>query len=330
MDTKSRLAEDPGGGQNSDEMSPQERLQRLADAFDAGQDWPDGHILELVAAAQDRPARAEVAPSAETRGKGSDWWRNVALFLAIVVVVTAVAGVLLRVLAPTQVGQDGSPGPATTGPLQPASQAAPMTTPVQPPPPQAATEPNVPKAQPANRAPAHFIPWSPPQNNPISAAPAPAPSLPKPSVDSPPKPSATAATSVPDSTRPDPGRPPASQRSTNAVADPSPTAGAATVSDADSAPSALSIYYQTGSSLAEDNARSLGAQLGSNVASVALKAAQTDAKGAVIRYSSGKSHALARSIGPLLTNMGYTWRIEGGSNSVESQRGTIEVWLPSK
>ena len=55
MDTKSRLAEDPGGGQNSDEMSPQERLQRLADAFDAGQDWPDGHILELVAAAQDRP-----------------------------------------------------------------------------------------------------------------------------------------------------------------------------------------------------------------------------------------------------------------------------------
>ena len=275
MDTKSRLAEDPGGGQNSDEMSPQERLQRLADAFDAGQDWPDGHILELVAAAQDRPARAEVAPSAETRGKDSDWWRNVALFLAIVVVVTAVAGVMLRVLAPTQVGQDGSPGPATTGPLQPASQAAPMTTPVQPPPPQAATEPNVPKAQPANRAPAHFIPWSPPQNNPISG--------------SPPHPRCRSRASIarrnraqprrhrfPNSTRPDPGRPPASQRSTNAVADPSPTAGAATVSDADSAPSALSIYYQTGSSLAEDNARSLGAQLGSNVASVALKAAQTD------------------------------------------------------
>ena len=100
MDTKSRLAEDPGGGQNSDEMSPQERLQRLADAFDAGQDWPDGHILELVAAAQDRPARAEVAPSAETRGKDSDWWRNVALFLAIVVVVTAVAGVTVASFSP--------------------------------------------------------------------------------------------------------------------------------------------------------------------------------------------------------------------------------------
>src|ERR1700722_20881671 len=132
MDTKSRLAEDPGGGQNSEEMSPQERLLRLADAFAAGQNWQYGHILELVAAAQDRPARAEVAPSAETSGKDSDWWRNVALFLAIVVVVTAVAGVLLRVLAPAQVGQDGPPRPAASGPLQPAPQTTPITTPVQP------------------------------------------------------------------------------------------------------------------------------------------------------------------------------------------------------
>jgi hypothetical protein len=328
MDTKSRLAEDPGGGQNSDEMSPQERLQRLADAFDAGQDWPDGHILELVAAAQDRPARAEVAPSAETSGRDSDWWRNVALFLAIVVVVTAVAGVLLRVLAPAQVGQDGSPSPAASGPLQPAPQTAPMTTPVQPQLPPAAPESNAPKAQPANRAPAHFIPWSPPQNT--TVPPPPAPSLPKPNVDSPAKPSATAAPSAADSTRPDPGKPPVSQRAANAAADPSPAAGATTVSDADAAQSALSIYYQTGSPLAEDNARSLEAQFGSNVASVALKAQTDVAKVAVIRYSSARNHALARSIGPLLTNMGYTWRIEGGSNSVDSQRGTIEVWLPSK
>jgi hypothetical protein len=325
MDTKSRLAEDPGGGQNSDEMSPQERLQRLADAFDAGQDWPDGHILELVAAAQDRPARAEVAPSAETGGNDSDWWRNVALFLAIVVVVTGVAGVMLRVLGPAHVGPDNSPGSAATGRLQPAPQAVPSTTPAQPQPPQAATESNVPKAPPANRAPAHFIPWSPPQNNPV----APAPTLPKPSVDGPAKPTATAGPPA-DSARPDPVRPPVSQRSANAVADPAPAAGAPTVSDTDSAQSTLSIYYQTGSSLAEDNARSLEAQFGSNVVGVALKAQPDLAKVAVIRYSSARNHALARSIGPLLSNMGYTWRIEGGSNSVEPQRGTIEVWLPSK
>ena len=234
MDTKSRLAEDPGGGQNSDEMSPQERLQRLADAFDAGQDWPDGHILELVAAAQDRPARAEVAPSAETGGKDSDWWRNVALFLAIVVVVTGVAGVMLRVLAPTHVGPDNSPGPATTGRLQPASQAAPMTTPAQPQPPQAATEPTYPRRRrPIARRPisfrgrrprtTRFQPLPPPhprcQNRAWMAR----------------RNRARPRRHRPNSTRPDPVRPPASQRSANAVADPSPAAGAATVSDTDSA-----------------------------------------------------------------------------------------------
>ena len=189
MDTKSRLAEYPGGGQNSDEMSPQERLQRLADAFDAGQDWPDGHILELVAAAQDRPARAEVAPSAETGGND----------FGLVAQCSSVSSHCGRCDGGCR-GDVASSGPAHVGPGQLARFGRNRKGFNRPRRPsrrrrrrnlshlKLRPNPTVPKAPPANRAPAHFIPWSPPQNNPV----APVPTLPKPSVDGPAKPTATA------------------------------------------------------------------------------------------------------------------------------------------
>lgn len=67
-----------------------------------------------------------------------------------------------------------------------------------------------------------------------------------------------------------------------------------------------------------------------NVATTALKAQADLANVAVVKYTSERSHTLARSFGPLLTSMGYTWRIESGSSSAEPQRNTVEVWLPSK
>ena len=109
--------------------------------------WPRHRIGPLA-----RRSRRALKP-AETTPTG----RNVALFLAIVVVVTGVAGVMLRVLGPAHVGPDNSPGSAATGRLKPAPQAVPSTTPAQPQPPQAATESNYPRPRrPIARRPISF------------------------------------------------------------------------------------------------------------------------------------------------------------------------------
>ena len=56
---------------NSDEMTPQERLQRLADAFDTEPDWAEHLVMEAMAAEQERPAHPPTVASSEIVRKGS-------------------------------------------------------------------------------------------------------------------------------------------------------------------------------------------------------------------------------------------------------------------
>jgi hypothetical protein len=323
MDTKSRLADDPAAGEGSEELSPQERLQRLADAFDAGGDWPDGHISELVAAAQERPGRVNVA-TAENRPNSSGWWRNVVLFFVIVAAVTGVAGAILQIFGPARVQQDNANRPAqSSGPMPSGPQAAPPATAAQPQPAQAAADVNTAKPLPTYR-PLGRVPAAPAPNNAVPSGSA----TTRQGVDSPQKTPTAAVPAAVDATRPDVAKTVAPPRAQAVVNEPESAAGAASISDA--GPPSLSIIYQLGSGPAEDSARSLKAQMGSNVTSVDLSPRPDVPKVAVIRYSQERHHALARSIGPLLTNMGYTWKIESAASSTDSARGMIEVSLPPK
>jgi hypothetical protein len=326
MDTKSRLADNPAAGESGDELSPQERLQRLADAFDAGPDWPEGHISELVAAAQKKPARAEAVASVENRPDGSGWRRNVVLFFVIVAAVTGVAGAILQLFGPGRVQQgDSTRSTLSSGPIPSPPQAAPPATSAQLQSGQTAADANATKVlapyRPLGRAPAVPAP-----NNAVP----PGSAITRQSVDTPQKALANATPPAVDPTRPDVAKPVTSQRAPAVVTEAAPAAGAASISDADAGRPSLSIVYQAGSGSAEDSARSLKAQVGSNVTGVDLNPRSDLPKVAVIRYSQEKNHALARSIGPLLTNMGYSWRIESGATATDSPRGVIEVSLPTK
>jgi hypothetical protein len=137
VETILRSAERHDRALSSDEMTPQERLQRLADAFDTEPDWAEHLVMEAVAADQDRPARAPAtAKSEKVRKNGHGRFRGVGLFLAIVVGTAGAAGAIWQVASPALHSQDVSSGPsAATRPLQSPAEIGPL--------------PNAPAPQPA-------------------------------------------------------------------------------------------------------------------------------------------------------------------------------------
>jgi hypothetical protein len=89
------------------EMSPAERLQRLADAFESEPEWAEQYVAEAVAAEQHRPAtRAAVSEASPVIPKRSfPGRRKIALSLAVLVAVTGVVGAVRLTLIPS----DGHP-----------------------------------------------------------------------------------------------------------------------------------------------------------------------------------------------------------------------------
>jgi hypothetical protein len=88
---ESRNGEECNGG----EISPAERLQRLAEAFETEPEWAEQFVAEALAADQHRPIRAAAGePSPVSAKKRFPGWCKMGLLLAVLVAVTGVAGVV--------------------------------------------------------------------------------------------------------------------------------------------------------------------------------------------------------------------------------------------
>jgi hypothetical protein len=128
----------------------------------------------------------------------------------------------------------------------------------------------------------------------------------------------------------DPQNPPVPepQHTTGVAADPSPTQAEAAISE--TGKPALRIYYSFESPLAAKNAQSLATRIGAELTRSDFKAESDLPKHAAIRISEERNHALARTIGQSLGDLGYEWEIENLSGLTQSRRNVIEVWLPAK
>jgi hypothetical protein len=109
--------------------TPEERLQRLADAFDTEPERVEWPVMDPIAADHYRRtmvplATPAVAPAQDSR-KRFGWLKNLGLFLAIVAVTTAAGGALLTALDRPPTHQDVPFGAtAGTGSVPAASPAA--------------------------------------------------------------------------------------------------------------------------------------------------------------------------------------------------------------
>lgn len=244
-------------------------------------------------------------------------WRGLGLFWALVIAVTGSAAAFLQVLGPLEDHRAVPSGStAATRPAQAAGRA-------QPRPPESTA--NATKVQPKTPAPNHFVAATPAPSNPPSSG----PSSTQQSADDPPNSSPTmTAPLVVNPMRPKAIETPLSQKETGPPTAPLTAQSPAVVSDPETTQPVLSIYYSFGSRQAENNARSLVAQIGSNVASV-VRTDQTDLpKVAVIRVSEERNHSFALAIGRSLAKLGYPWRIENASSAAGARLNVIEVWLP--
>ena len=97
--------------------------------------------------------------------------------------------------------------------------------------------------------------------------------------------------------------------------------GNALPSEIDSLPSGANLPPEAA-------AKRLAASLG---ARAELRPEPTTTGSAVVRFGSGGYYGAARSIGKMLTTMGYAWRIENAeSRSDAPPEGVLEVWLPAR
>jgi hypothetical protein len=128
----------------------------------------------------------------------------------------------------------------------------------------------------------------------------------------------------------DPQNPPVPepQHTTGVPADPSPTQAEAAISE--TGKPALRIYYLFESPVAAKNAQSLATRIGAELTRSDFKAESDLPKHAAIRISEERNHALARTIGQSLGDLGYGWEIENLSGLTQSRRNVIEIWLPAK
>jgi hypothetical protein len=162
VETILRSAERHGRALDSDEMTPQERLQRLADAFDAEPDWAEQLVMEAAAAEQDRPAQARTASNSESVPTGFGWFRSVGLFLAIVVGATVVAVAIWRVASPALLFPDVSPGSSVaTRPVQSPAEIEPLPTAPAPQSPAVTPQDDPANRQPDRPGPSHLVPGTP-------------------------------------------------------------------------------------------------------------------------------------------------------------------------
>ena len=91
---------------------------------------------------------------------------------------------------------------------------------------------------------------------------------------------------------------------------------------------ALLVYVPHSSLRAETNARSLLARINVDLTVFASESKSALPDDAVIKFSAESNHALARTVGKSLGDLGYRWRIENSSDLVAARRNFVEVWLP--
>jgi hypothetical protein len=100
------------------------------------------------------------------------------------------------------------------------------------------------------------------------------------------------------------------------------------ISESETAKPVLRVYYPSGSSYAETNARSLLVRIQPDLTRSDAEAQTGLPDEAIIKFSEKRNHTLARLIGKSLGTLGYRWKIENASGLV-GPRNMIEVWLPS-
>jgi hypothetical protein len=326
MDIKLESAEEADKAPDSDEVSPEERLQRL--------------VLDSLRAEYEQPVEAPAVESPEAVRAETGGWRGLNLFLALVIAGAAAGGALLLVLGQHDFGQDAPPSSTTaTRPIRSASLPAPLPTPMptpvsQPPvppeqptrPTEVAVEPGAATVQPDNPIPSHSDPAAPPLRSPQLPATVPA----KQSVDNPPSPTTTTAPRPDVTARPEVSKAPAVQHDAGAATSPPAARVPTVVHEAGTDKPVLWVYYPVGATLAGENARTFATRIGPDVSSTDFMALAEVPRIAVIRVSQERNLALSRAMGQALANLGYRWRLEDASNSVGAPHNLIEVWLPTK
>ena len=95
MDIRLELAEEADKAPDSDEVSPEERLQRL--------------VLNSLRAEQEQPVDAPAVASPEPVRAETGGWRGLNLFLALVIAGAAAGGSLLLIIGQHDFGQDAPP-----------------------------------------------------------------------------------------------------------------------------------------------------------------------------------------------------------------------------
>src|ERR1700722_8263776 len=115
MDIRLESGEEADKAPDSDEISPEERLQRL--------------VLDSLRAEHEHPVEAPAVESPEVFRTETGGWRGLNLFLALVIAGAAAGGSLLLVLGQHDFGQDALPSSTTaTRPIHPAQLPAPLPT----------------------------------------------------------------------------------------------------------------------------------------------------------------------------------------------------------
>ncbi len=113
MDIRLESAEEADKAPDSDEVSPEERLQRL--------------VLNSLRAEQEQPVDAPAVASPEPVRAETGGWRGLNLFLALVIAGAAAGGSLLLIIGQHDFGQDAPPrSTIATGPIHAASLPAPL------------------------------------------------------------------------------------------------------------------------------------------------------------------------------------------------------------
>jgi hypothetical protein len=336
MDIRLESAEEADKAPDSDEVSPEERLQRL--------------VLDSLRAEQEQPVDAPAVASPEPVRAETGGWRGLNLFLALVIAGAAAGGSLLLIIGQHDFGQDAPPrSTIATGPIHAASLPAPLPAalpvplpaplsptvtvapppvpPEQPPrPAQLAVEPGAVSVQPDNTTPSHSDPAVPPSRGLQSLTTEPA----KPMVETLPSPTATTASRPDVVVRPEVSKMPTVQHDAGTAASLSAARVPATVHEAEIDKPVLWVYYPFGATLAGENARTLASRIGSDVSSVDFIGLAEVPKIAVIRFSQERNVTLSKAMGKALANLGYRWRLEDGSNAGGAPHNMIEIWLPTK
>jgi hypothetical protein len=314
MDSRSRFNDGPAKAPENFGTDREERLLRFVDILRTEQ------------------VRASIRANAEGGGTGFRWWHGLALLLVVVVIAIGAAAVFLKAPGPLSVHRDathdspaGKASVQAPEPIPPSQPALPLEIA------HSRMAESVPEAIAPTGGLLNLNPTS-PAGRVLSSSNTPPPEPTPPPQGAAVSPNLTGPTAPPAAVEVRPGtiEPLAPSHEGNASAAPPPGTAKPEVSELETAKPALVVYYPYGSRRGEATVRNLTRRIGSEVTNSDIKAPTSFPDGAIIKFSEGRNHELARMIGKSLGDSGYRWRIEKILTRVGSHRSRIEVWLPMK